>query len=85
MEDWTRVEEGLPNKDTRYAARYGVSVIIFDEYEYKGMPYSVIFQFKDQQLLSLAHGPKGTTWIPASASHWKPYSERPSDAKVIKL
>jgi hypothetical protein len=71
---WISVEDELPNKDTRYAKRFGVGVLIFDKLEECGAtPFHASFNFEKQQFRTTASGPSGTVWLPISVTHWQPY------------
>lgn len=71
---WHKVSQKLPNKKTRYASKYGVPVLGFDEDEYKDSgscnPFIVSFMYKEKCFFQIAHGKKGTCWVPAEITHW---------------
>jgi hypothetical protein len=70
---WRVVKEELPNKQTRYAGRYGVTVLGFDLDEYVDSgscdPCEVSFDFKKKQFLSLC---TNGSWIAVGITHWTP-------------
>ncbi len=73
--NWISVEDRLPDKDTRYAARYGVGVLVYDEKEAEASGYfhpsRVSFNFENQKFETMAYGPKGSFVIEAFwVSHW---------------
>jgi hypothetical protein len=83
--EWIKVEDRLPDKNTKYAARYGVSVLVYDEKE-KGdsghfTPSDASFNFKNNRFEVLAHGPKGTEWLHAFwVTHWKELPNGPKSS-----
>lgn len=89
---WHKVSEKLPNKKTRYAGRYEVQVLGFDEDEYKDSgsytPCHVIFNFKNMpkrpelgiypnSFVQLASSHDGAIWYPAEITHWAELPEGP--------
>jgi hypothetical protein len=78
---WISVKNRLPDYKTRYAGKYGVSVICYDgheEPEYAN-PSTCSFRFKEQQFQAYCTGPRGGIWEPISVTHWMPMPESPKD------
>jgi hypothetical protein len=70
---WYRVNKELPNKKTRYAGRFGVTVLGFDLDEFIDSgscnPKHLIFKFKSKQFEDL--GSDGS-FYPVGITHWTP-------------
>ena len=80
MDKWHTVKV-LPTKETRYAGTHAVTVLAYDEDEYKDSgscrPYDVTFQFKDKRFMQLASGSDGSIWIDACITHWMEMPKAP--------
>lgn len=86
IDKWIRVEDALPDKETRYAAKYGVGVLYYDEQEARETgschPRECTFTFSTQQFLDLSFsGAKTSDWIPINVSHWMPMPLIPEELK----
>jgi len=68
---WINVNDKLPDRNTRYASKYGVSVLGFDISDHRPEPFEVIFNYGKKWFEELCHGPAGEEcWLSASVSHW---------------
>jgi len=78
---WHHVYDKLPDRNTKYAARYGVSVLVFDEQEHRDAGYHLTemsFMFEEQKFMQLGSSPKGSEWIHAFwVSHWREMPDIP--------
>ena len=56
MTKWINVKDKLPNKKTKYAAKFGVEVLSFDEEEFNDSGYcdptAVSFHFEKKQFMT---------------------------------
>jgi hypothetical protein len=80
---WIKVTDSLPNEHTRYAGKYGVCVLSFDENEFKDsgscIPSKVTFIFKEANFFSLYYpiGDHTREWLPVIVTHWTELPEIP--------
>jgi len=83
MDKWIDVAKQLPNKKTRYAGTYGVTVLGFDKQEYIDSGYctpsTYLFMFKENRFETLVIGGKNESeFIPAPwVSHWMQLPKTP--------
>lgn len=72
---WHKITNKLPDKNTRYAGRHGVTVLGFDENEYNDSgscdPKEVSFMFKEKIFLVCAYGKDNISWVRDTITHWK--------------
>jgi hypothetical protein len=78
MTDWIDINERLPDKNTIYAGKYGVSVITVNMNE-EGIirPHVSSFHFDKDWFRTIAYGPGVVGWIDDEVTHWKPMPELP--------
>lgn len=81
---WINIKDRLPDENTRYAGKYGVSVLYYDEDEANDSgyftPYICSFKFDKQIFLIQVSGlndPEFGDWLPADLSHWQELPEAP--------
>lgn len=81
---WHKTSDKLPDKNTRYAGQYGVSVIGWDEQEHIDAgcrPFDVSFIFENNCFMELTPGlnhPEDGDWIKAPwVTHWCEFPEVP--------
>lgn len=81
QDKWISIKKKVPNSKTRYAGTHAVTVLGYDEDEYKDsgscQPYDVTFTFKTQKFMQLAFGDNKSIWIEASITHWMPMPKAP--------
>ena len=76
--EWHKVEDKLPDQNTRHAGKFGVGVIGVDMSEYgKVTPHNYSFDFRIQQFRTLAIGTMDCEWVSAKLTHWMPMPELP--------
>jgi len=80
---WISVEDRLPDKNTRYAGEYGVSVLCFDRQECDDSgyfcPVTYSFSFEENWFLTMLIGERDVDWMPAAVTHWKELPITPND------
>lgn len=85
---WINVQDRLPNKNTKYAGPYGVSVIGFDMNEHLDAgytPHDISFNFEKNCFQAIGHDLKAsdTIWIDAPwITHWMELPDGPKRVVV---
>ena len=89
--EWIKVETRVPDKSTRYARRFGVSILAYDMQEALDTtinstePFDVLFNFKEIKFKQSAHTGKGEhVWVDACLTHWKELPEGPVPLEKVK-
>lgn len=79
---WHKVEDKLPDRTTKYAGLYAISILVYDEQEAEAsgsyIPHEISYSFENNRFEELAWGPNGTEWLHAFwVSHWCEIPEGP--------
>ena len=91
IDKWIDIKDELPNKDTRHAGQYGVTVLYWDKGEAIDSgyftPYITMFSFKHNTFLTQMKGlndSKYGDWLPVGMiTHWIPLPEPPKEQTWI--
>lgn len=78
---WRDVKKELPNRETPYASKYGVSVLGFDLDEYLDsscQPTDLIFNFESKKFEAQC---TNGSFIPVGITHWLPMPPIPARQK----
>ena len=81
MTEWISVKDRLPDEKTRYASKFGVSVLAFDRNEYKAEPFNCGFSFRDNCFKSLHYGSSGMTSLNVEVTDWAEMPDPPQQYK----
>ena len=84
---WKSVRSGLPDKKTKYAGKFGVTVLAWDQYEHDDSGYcdprESHFNFEKGYFEIMCIGGAGqTSWTPDSVTHWMPLPDVPNSENI---